>query len=170
MLLWNNSSGAVDDCDEEVDGSKGDEPRWIDTSAMLSGCSMKTMTSCRLNETLSAGIFGMGPTEESLVMKARNKGGGEHRRKSRNGCKILTVDISRVCNAHREYSLSTSSGFLRPRHTFFVVQHLASLHIFCDPAEVTQRVTGVTFSLVHLCHLSQCQHCTFVHFRRALES
>ena len=26
-----------DDCDKEVDGSKGDYPRWIDTSAMLSG-------------------------------------------------------------------------------------------------------------------------------------
>ena len=25
-----------DDCDQEVDGSKGDYPRWIDTSAMLS--------------------------------------------------------------------------------------------------------------------------------------
>ena len=24
-----------DDCDEEVGGSKGDHPRWIDTSAML---------------------------------------------------------------------------------------------------------------------------------------
>ena len=27
-----------DDCDEEVDRSKGDYPRWIDTSAMLSDC------------------------------------------------------------------------------------------------------------------------------------
>ena len=48
-LIW--------DCDEEVDGSKGDYPSWIDTSAMLSDCLTKTMISSRLNETLSTGIF-----------------------------------------------------------------------------------------------------------------
>ena len=52
-LIWDNR----DDCDEEVDGSKGDYLRWIDTSSMLSDCLSKTMTSCRLNETLSTGIF-----------------------------------------------------------------------------------------------------------------
>ena len=31
QLIWDNR----DDCDEEVDGSKGDDLRWIDTSAML---------------------------------------------------------------------------------------------------------------------------------------
>ena len=30
QLIWDNR----DDCDEEVDGSKGDYPRWIDTSAI----------------------------------------------------------------------------------------------------------------------------------------
>ena len=34
QLIWDNR----DDCDEEVDESKGDYPRWTDTSAMLSGC------------------------------------------------------------------------------------------------------------------------------------
>ena len=53
QLIWDNR----DDCDEEVDGSKGDYPRWIDTSAMLSVCLTKTMTSCRLIETLSTGIL-----------------------------------------------------------------------------------------------------------------
>ena len=53
QLIWDNR----DDCDEEVDGSKGDYPRWIDTSAMLSDCLTKTMTSCQLTETLSAGNF-----------------------------------------------------------------------------------------------------------------
>ena len=62
-----------DDCDEEVDGSKGDYPRWIDTSAMLSDCSAKTMTSCRLNETLSTSIFDMRPTEESLAIEAQDR-------------------------------------------------------------------------------------------------
>ena len=34
QLIWDNR----DDCDEEVDGSKGDYLGWIDTSAMLSDC------------------------------------------------------------------------------------------------------------------------------------
>ena len=66
QLIWDNR----DDCDEEVDVSKGDYPRLIDTSVTLSDCLTKTMTSCRLNETLSTGIFDMRPTEESLAIKA----------------------------------------------------------------------------------------------------
>ena len=62
-----------DDCDEEADGSQGDYPRRIDTSAMLSNCKTKTMTSGRLNETLSTGIFDMRPTEESLAIQAKNR-------------------------------------------------------------------------------------------------
>ena len=69
QLIWDNR----DDCDEEVDGSKGDYPRWMDTSAMLSDCLTKTMTSCRLIETLSTGIFDMRPTEESLAIEAKNR-------------------------------------------------------------------------------------------------
>ena len=61
-----------DDCDE-FDGSKGDYPRWIDTSAMLSDCLTKTMTSCRLIETLSTGIFDMRPTGESPAIKDKKK-------------------------------------------------------------------------------------------------
>ena len=34
QLIWDNR----DDCDEVVEGSKGDYLRWIDTSAMLSDC------------------------------------------------------------------------------------------------------------------------------------
>ena len=103
QLIWDKR----DDCDEEVDGSKGDCPRWIDTSAMLSDWLTKTMTSSQLNETLSTGIFDMRPTEKSLVIKAKKKntGSGEHQRKNRNGCKILTIDVSRVCDARRENSL-----------------------------------------------------------------
>ena len=66
QLIWDSR----DDCDEKVDGPKGDYPRWIDTSAMLSDCSTKTMTCCRLSETLSTGIFDMRLTEESLAIKA----------------------------------------------------------------------------------------------------
>ena len=53
QFIWDNRG----DRDEEVDGSKG--IRWIDTSAMPLDCLTKTMTSCRLNETLSIGIFDM---------------------------------------------------------------------------------------------------------------
>ena len=69
QLIWDNR----DDCDAEVDGPKGEYPRWIDTSAMLSDCLTKTMTSGRLNETLSTGIFDMRPTEESLAIRTKNR-------------------------------------------------------------------------------------------------
>ena len=39
---------------------------------------------------------------------------------------------------------------------------LASLQFFVDPAKVTPRVTGVTFSLVHLCHVLLCHLCICV--------
>ena len=55
QLIWDTR----DDYDEEVDGSKGDYPLWIDTSAVLSDCLTKTMTSSRLNETLRKAIFFM---------------------------------------------------------------------------------------------------------------
>ena len=69
QLIWDTR----DDCDEEVDGSKCDYLLWIDTSAMLSDCSTKMLTSGQLNETLSTGIFNMRPTEESLAIKAKNR-------------------------------------------------------------------------------------------------
>ena len=69
QLIWDN----WDDCDEEVDGSNGDHPRWIDTSAMLSDCSTKAMTTCLLIDTLSTGIFDMRLREEILAIKAKNR-------------------------------------------------------------------------------------------------
>ena len=68
QLIWDNRG----DCDEEVDESKGDCPCWIDTSAMLSDCLTKSMTSCRLIETLSTDILDSRPTEESFAIKAKN--------------------------------------------------------------------------------------------------
>ena len=69
QLIWDNR----DNCDEEVDGSKGDYRRWIDTSAMLSDCLSKTITFCRSTETSYTGIFDMGPTEESFAIKAKKQ-------------------------------------------------------------------------------------------------
>ena len=62
-----------DDCDEEVDGPKGDYPRCIDTPVMLSNCLKKTMTSCQLTETLSTGIFDMRPTHLRRVSPSKPK-------------------------------------------------------------------------------------------------
>ena len=53
QLIWDNR----DDCDEELDGSKGDHLGWIDTSAMLADCFTKTLTSGRLNEIMSTGYL-----------------------------------------------------------------------------------------------------------------
>ena len=52
-------------------------------------------------------------------------------------------------------SSTTGSEFIRPRHVIFcVVRLLVSLQFFFDDlAKVTPRVTGVTLSLVHLCHV-----------------
>ena len=52
QLIWDNH----DDRDEEVDGSKSYYSRWVDTSATLSYCLSKTMTSCRLFNTSSTEI------------------------------------------------------------------------------------------------------------------
>ena len=66
QLISDNGDG----CDEEVDGSKGGCLRWIDTSAMLADCLTKTMTSGRLSEVISADIFDMRRSEESLAIKS----------------------------------------------------------------------------------------------------
>ena len=43
QVIWDN----LGDCVEEAGGSNGDYPRWIDTSAMLSDCFTKTLTSLK---------------------------------------------------------------------------------------------------------------------------
>ena len=60
------------------------------------------MTSCRLVETLSTGIFDMRPTEASLAIKNPRTGSGGHVRKSKNVCKILTLETNCVCSAWRD--------------------------------------------------------------------
>ena len=97
QLIWDSRG----DCDEEVNGSKGDFLRWIDESAMLSDCLTKTMTSCRLTETLSAGIFDMRPTEESLALKAKYRK-WRAMKKEQERCKILILKTSRARNACRD--------------------------------------------------------------------
>ena len=94
-------------------------------------------------ETLSAGIFDMKPTEESLAIDPKPES-RERRRKSRNDCRILTLELLmlamfeevrfRSCEAAeylkrevcrlmlRMLSPSTGSESLRPPHVFFPPQ------------------------------------------------
>jgi len=56
-----------------VDSTSGDYPRWIDTSTMIADPLTKTMAATRLEETLTTGLLDLRPTEESLLIKAKNR-------------------------------------------------------------------------------------------------
>ena len=58
---------------EEVDSTSGDYPIWIDTSTMIADPLTKTMACQRLEDTLMTGLLDLRPTEESLMIKARNR-------------------------------------------------------------------------------------------------
>ena len=69
QIIWDNH----DDCDEEVDGTKSCYCLRGDTSATLPDCFSMTMTSCRLDNTSSTGIFDTRPTEKSPAIKEKNR-------------------------------------------------------------------------------------------------
>ena len=56
-----------------IDHSCGDYPRWIDTSVMLADPLTKTMTSEKLTNVMMTGQYDLRPTEESLMIKAKNR-------------------------------------------------------------------------------------------------
>ena len=56
-----------------VDSTSGDYPRWIDTSTMIADPLTKTMAATRLEDTLTTGLLDLRPTEESLLIKAKNR-------------------------------------------------------------------------------------------------
>ena len=56
----------------EVDHSRGDYPRWIDTSVMLADPLTEAMNAERLVTTLETGNFDIRPTPESLMIKEKN--------------------------------------------------------------------------------------------------
>ena len=64
------------------------------------------MTSCRLNKTLSTGICDIGFTEERLAIFVRNRK-WRASKKEHEDYKVLTSHISRVCNARRDYKISS---------------------------------------------------------------
>ena len=77
---------------EEASAEMRHYPRWNETSAMRADCLTNTMTSGRLNEMMSTGIFDMRLTEENLAIKAKHR---EWRasRKCRNGRRIPTLEL-----------------------------------------------------------------------------
>ena len=66
----------------EVDHSCGDYPRWIDTSVMLSDPLTKAMSSDTLVQTMMTGRFDMRPTEESLMIKEKNRASRKRNKKA----------------------------------------------------------------------------------------
>ena len=139
QLIWDNR----DDCGEEVDGSKGDYLRWIDTSAMLADCSTKT---------ISAGIIDIRPIGESLAIKSQRPDSGGHRRKSRNHCKIPTIDrftalvlnigIARLWhdiseNRHRSCGAPGYVGNVKSPQRRLMSQIALTLHGFWIPRTLT---------------------------------
>ena len=64
----------------EVDTSRGDYPKWIDTSAMIADPLTKLMKPTQLCLTMTTGNFDMRPTPESIAIKERNRAS---RRKTR---------------------------------------------------------------------------------------
>ena len=70
---------------QEVNHDCGDYPRWIDTSTMIADPLTKAMSSERLNKTMMTGKLDLVPTEESLMIKAKN-------RESRKKCKAIEKD------------------------------------------------------------------------------
>ena len=69
QLVWERGG----ERQEYVDHSRGDFPRWIDTSTMIADPLTKAMSCERLSKMLSTGILDLNPTEESLIIKAKNK-------------------------------------------------------------------------------------------------
>ena len=57
----------------EIDHSRGDYPRWIDTSVMLADPFTKAMNCERLVATMETGNFDIRPTAESLMIKEKNR-------------------------------------------------------------------------------------------------
>jgi hypothetical protein len=69
QLVWERGG----ERQEYVDHSRGDFPRWIDTSTMIADPLTKAMSCERLSKMLTTGIMDLSPTQESLIIKAKNK-------------------------------------------------------------------------------------------------
>jgi len=79
--IWERDGERTD----TVDHSSGDYPRWIDTSTMLADPLTKVMAADRLMQAFATGIFDMRPTEESLMIKSRNRASRQKKRAEEKG-------------------------------------------------------------------------------------
>ena len=100
--------------DEEVDGLKGDYLRWIDTSANAVRFLNEDDDILTIERNIEYKYLRCATPEESLAIKAKSR----KWRASKQEQERLE-DLDDCCDSHREYSLSTSSEFIRPRHVVF---------------------------------------------------
>ena len=77
QIVWDRREGLDTTM---ADTTKGDYPRWIDTSAMLADPLTKVMSAEVLEQTMMSGVFDMTPTAESIIIKEKNRAS---RRKAR---------------------------------------------------------------------------------------
>ena len=57
----------------EIEHDKGDYPRWIDTSCMIADPLTKNMAPDVLVNAMTTGVMDLRPTEESIMIKERNR-------------------------------------------------------------------------------------------------
>ena len=60
-------------CCTHVDSTRGDYPRWVDTSTMIADPFTRVMNANRMTTTLQTGTLDLRATPESLAIKARDR-------------------------------------------------------------------------------------------------
>ena len=68
QLVWERDGERT----QIVDSTRGDYPRWIDTSTMIADPLTKVMAGDRMMAALGTGVLDLQPTPESLAIQARN--------------------------------------------------------------------------------------------------
>ena len=79
---------------ESLDITKGDYPRWIDTSTMVADPLTKAMKPDRLLNTMETGVLDLRPTPESLAIKEKNRKARQAKRELEKGVadEISSID------------------------------------------------------------------------------
>ena len=67
--IWSDDNDRM----ESLDITKGDDPRWIDTSTMIADPLTKAMKPDRLLNTMETGVLDLRPTPESLAIKEKSR-------------------------------------------------------------------------------------------------
>ena len=69
QLVWERDGERT----QIADSTRGDYPRWIDTSTMIADPLTKAMAGDRMMVALATGVLDLQPTPESLAIKARSR-------------------------------------------------------------------------------------------------